>query len=230
MSVYVDRVLPCGRCGKERVVRDVDSANPSRHPPFAEQLAARSLNRFRCVECEHVDVSEGPMLWTDVTAGLVAYLLPPARRPSWQQLEAEVAAGLTGPVRYEGPDFVRAWGAGARIRLVFGLEELRQQVVLAGRGLDDAVVEVLKEPWVDHAEATGPVVDRVDPDGLHLVWPPPVDHIAAVPEAVAVLGWDAYRAAVERRDDLLARRPGLASGTWVHWVRARFPPLAAAER
>ncbi len=168
------------------------------------------------------------MLWTDVRAGLVAYLLPPARRQEWQRLEAEVAAGLTGPVRDEGPTFMQAWGATARIRLVFGLEELREKVILAGRGLDDGVVEVLKEPWADHAEATGPVVDRLEADGIHLASVPPVEEIGAVAHPVALVGWDRYEAAIERRESLLAQRPGLTDGTWVHWVRARFPPTASS--
>jgi stage V sporulation protein SpoVS len=164
------------------------------------------------------------MLWTDVAAGLVAYTLPPGRRLEWTRIEAEVAGGLAGPVRDEGPAFVRAWGATARIRLVFGLEELREKVVLAAAGIDDAVVEVLKDPWVDHAEVTGPVVDRAGPGGLYLVWPPPVEQIGAVPEPVAVIGWDEYEAATARRSELLTDRPGLTDGTWVHWVRGQFGP------
>ena len=49
------------------------------------------------------------------------------------------------PFREEGPEFVRAFGETIAIRLVFGLEELREKVLCRIHDLDDRVVEAMKE-------------------------------------------------------------------------------------
>jgi hypothetical protein len=229
MSVYSRQSLPCSRCGVTRTVDVVDSANPYRHPPFLDALLDRSFNRFRCKACGHVDVAEGPMLWTDVQFDLVAWLLPRSRRISWTQLEIDVEAGLRGPVRNEGPAFVQAWGRGACIRLVFGLEELREKAVARRHLLNDAVVEVLKLPYVDLEQGTGPVLESVDEEGLRLVAPPRPDGTAAgsVDErTLEVVSWPTYERRVARSEDDALQYPGLFRGTWVNWGRAPYAPRA----
>jgi hypothetical protein len=220
MSVYHVVPLGCSACGRARPVKVVDSANPLRHPPFLDALLARTFNRFPCPSCDNVDVLERPMLWTDVHHDLVAWMLPSSQRPAWSTVEIEVLGGLEGPVRWEGPPLVRSWGQRAAIRLVFGLEELRDKVVARRAMLDDRVVEILKLPYGDGDDAKGPVLEAVDATGLQFT----LDGAA-----VATVHWEEYRrvAAIDHSTS----HPGLYDGTWVHWLRAPFcahRPMAPA--
>ena len=226
MSVYQLRSLACGRCGVVRPVKVADSANPLRHPPFLDELLGRTFHRFPCRACTHVDVLDGPLLWTDVTADLVAHVLPASSRGSWVAAEAETIAGLGPAIRGEGPTFVRAWGAQARLRVVFGFEELREKVVARRHQLDDGVVEVLKLPYIDPESATGPVLESVEEDGLHLasaVGASGRDDEGPDVRAVATIPWSAYAAVVEERPVHESLHPGLFGGAWVHWARSGFP-------
>lgn len=228
MSVYQLRSLPCSLCGADRVVKIADSANPLRHPPFREDLLRRCLHRFGCAVCGHVDVHDGPMLWTDVRASLVAWVVPVADRMQWLRLEEVARHGLEHVVRSEGPSFVRDWGATARLRLVFGFEELREKVIATEHGLDDAALEVLKLPFVDHDRAEAPVLEEVSDEGLRLAMPVDVtgtDAAGSIGRTVAVLSWAEYDATVAARDELEVIHPGLYRGTWVSWGRSGFPPM-----
>jgi hypothetical protein len=220
VSIYELRSLWCAQCGLERTVKAVDSANPVRHPPFLDEVLDRSFLVSSCLRCGHAERLEGPVLWTDVPCGLVAWMAPAAGRPLWSSMEVEVATGLEVPTREEGPGFVRTWGRRSALRLVFGHEELREKVVAARAGLDDRLVEALKLPFGDAESCRGPVLEAVDDRGLLLAEPDPPH------AAVAVVSWDAYRSVGERlgTDPSLA---GLADATWVHWLRAPFPRHAA---
>jgi hypothetical protein len=232
MSVYAVRSLPCGACGEVRSVRTVQSANPTRHVAFRTELLDRTFNRFACRACGHVDVDEGPTLWTDIPADLVAMMMPTRDRIGWRQIEVEVAAALEGPVRDEGPTFVRDWGRGAFIRVVFGLEELREKVVIRQARLRDETIEVLKLPFGDLEQGQAPLVELVDDDGLHLAVPPSIDRPDTAPSStdrtVAILTWRDYERRLARSDEDALAHPGLFLGTWVNWGRAAYAPLARA--
>jgi hypothetical protein len=154
-------------------------------------------------------------------------MLPTTDRPLWSTAEIQVHDGLSGPL-HEGPSFVREWGSRASIRLVFGLEELRDKVVAYRSGVDDRVVEILKRPYADQELASGPVLEAVDESGLHLALPPPAvsDRQTAELRVVATVGWAEYGRHLGALDR--SEHPGLYAGTWVHWLRAPFPPLAPA--
>ncbi len=216
MSIYEVRTLGCGACGAVRTVKVVESANPERHPPFLDELLGRTLHRFRCDECGHVDVLEDPLLWTDARVGLVAGMLPPSQRPAWAELEVAVATGLATPVRDEGPVFVRQWGAEVEIRVVFGLEELREKVVAAHAGIDDRAVELCKVPYVDRALAIGPLLDHVADGGLQLR--------TGDGHGTLTVPWTTYEQAVTALAADPGAQPGLVQGAWVHWLRAPYAP------
>ena len=167
------------------------------------------------------------MLWTDVRASLVAWVMPTGERPRWRSVEQVAIDGLGHVVRSEGPSFVREWGSTARLRLVFGLEELREKVIAAEAALDDATVEVLKFPFIDHDRGEAPVLEEVSDDGLLLAMPVDItgtDAAGPAGRTVAMIGWDDYEKTYAARDDLAALHPGLFRGTWVSWARSGFPP------
>ena len=117
------------------------------------------------------------------------------------------------PLREEGPAFVRAFGETASIRLVFGLEELREKVVCRIHDLDDRVVESIKEDLV-----YGATLDSAEP-GMNLTFKDG-DRLFDVP-------WELLEETAARRKELAAELPGIfdPAATWVNAGRSRRAPL-----
>jgi hypothetical protein len=216
MSVTGRRTLACRGCGAAVEGMSIESANPARHPPFRDQLLARTLLRTACPGCgaphEHFD----RFVWTDLRGGLCACVVHEADRDDWADLEQEARDALSLPLREEGPDAVRAWGAGIAIRLVFGLEELRDKVVCSMHGLDDRLVEAAKLEL-----PPGAMLDDAVP-GEALTF-------RRVDGRVARIAWADYQALGHRAGALAAELVGLFDprSAWVSCARSRRPPRAA---
>lgn len=144
MSVTGWRTLACRGCGAAVEGLSIESANPVRHRPFRDQLLARTLLRMACPACSAPHEHYDRFVWTDLASRLCALVIHDAARDDWADLEHEAREALSLPLRQEGPEAVRAWGASIAIRLVFGLEELRDKVVCWTHGLDDRLVEAVK--------------------------------------------------------------------------------------
>lgn len=208
MSIRDRAPVECGRCAAVYSATRVESANPTRHPPFLAQLLDRSFLRSECPVCGHTQWNESAMLWTDLPGRLCACVRPPAERRNWRALEVEARAVLGGVFTGEGPPMVQAFGPQVHIRVVFGLEELREKVICRLHHLDDRVVEVLKLPLVDTERGEGPTLEAADEHGLTLV---------RAGERIEVSGGEYVAAARSGWED---EYPGLAMGNWVHWGRA----------
>jgi len=206
MSITYRAPRLCGSCGAEVSVLVIESANPTRHPPFQAALLARTLLRERCPACGNVQEHYEKFLWTDLPARLCVAVLRPEWRGDWRLVEAD-ARTLLVPLRDEGPQFVRDWNTGVALRVAFGLEELREKVVCRLAGIDDRVLEAIKierELGDHHLEAA----ER----GHRL--------LLARGDGTRELGWAEYQTAAGR-DRLAAQYPGLfGDAVWVHASRA----------
>jgi hypothetical protein len=219
MSISLNKVLPCRACGAAIEATTFESINPTRHAFLQDQLLARSLLLRSCASCGASHQHFDRLIWTDLPGKLCACVLQEAERPRWAELEREALGALSVPLRTEGPPAVRRWGAEVVIRLVFGLEELREKVVCRQAGLDDRVVEYLKVTLMDRARGVVPVLDSCDRTDADLCFRfLDRDVSMTVPR-------DRYRHAAGRTAELAAELPGLfaAGATWVHWGRARQP-------
>lgn len=218
MSITVTRTLPCRACGASVEGLTIESANPIRHPAFQERLLGRTLLRMTCGSCGAPHLHFDRFVWTDLPGRLCACVVHEEERPAWEPLERDAYAALSVPLREEGPPVVRAWGRSVAIRLVFGLEELREKVICRIHGLDDRIIEALKltSAMSDGAgDGAAPVLEDVVPeqrlsfrltDGARRVDVP----------------WEMYTAALGRQEALAVELPGLFAerSTWVHCRRA----------
>jgi hypothetical protein len=166
MSITATRTIACRACATAIDDLTIESANPTRHPWFQDQVLDRTLLRRTCPSCGAPHVHLDRLVWTDLPGRLCALVLRDDERGAWQQLEPEAVQALAVPLRDEGPAFVRAWGAEVAIRVVFGLEELREKVLGRIHGLDDRLVECVKLAAVGDPAAR---LEAVSPnDALHL--------------------------------------------------------------
>ncbi len=180
----------------------IESANPTRHPVFQERLLGRTLLRVSCPECHELHLHYDRFLWTDLPGRLSVAVLREDELPDWPELEPYLLKSLSVPFREEGPPVVRELGAELRLRLAFGLEELREKVVCRIHGLDDRVIEAMKEelPY-------GATLEDAEP-GTRLVF---------LEDGTAFdVPWDDYERTAADPPDL----PGLF-GPEVMWVNAQ---------
>ncbi|WP_437996486.1 CpXC domain-containing protein [Sorangium sp. So ce185] len=212
MSITAWRMLSCRACGAAVEGLTAESANPVRHPPFREGLLSRTLLRLPCPGCGTAHQHFDRFVWTDLPGRLCACVIHESERDDWADLEQEARDALSVPLREEGPEFVRAWGASVALRLVFGLEELREKVVCSMKDLDDRVVEAMKLEL-----PCGVILDDVTP-GQRLRF-----RLDARTRDVA---WAIYEQTAGRRDALAGELPGIFDprSAWVSCARARRPP------
>src|SRR5262249_49763575 len=135
--------IPCRRCGREIEAVTIESANVMRHPHFQEQLLERRLLKMSCPRCGAVHLHFDRFMWTDLPGRLCVIVMDDNDRADWPRLEPEAREAIAVPFS-EGPAAVRELGRALTIRLVFGLEELREKVLCRIHGLDDRLVEALK--------------------------------------------------------------------------------------
>ena len=208
MSVTKVKEIPCRACGEQVKALTIESANPVRHPPFQENLLARTLLRMECPHCGAAHEHYERFLWTDLPGRLSVIVVHESERLAWPSLEIEAHEALRVPFRDEGPYFIQLLGEETDFRLAFGLEELREKVVCRIHSLDDRVVETLKAelPY-------GAVLDDARPgDALTFL-----DGDRSIGVA-----WARYDDTAARIAELAQELPGLydPQATWINFARA----------
>jgi hypothetical protein len=208
VSTWFPEEVTCPACGTVQLARLAHGVHVARAPEVRDQVFARTFHRIECTRCGRAFTGQRPLLYTDMDRKHWLHVALEMERPRWPELE-EAAAAVFERVFATSP-LAQDQREGFRMRLVFGLEELREKLVVWRAGLDDAVIECVKLDAITHApelvSARAVIVDEVaDDGGLSLV----IDGSSrrAVPGAV-----------VERyRDDprLPSRFPELFGGRYV---------------
>jgi hypothetical protein len=213
MSITATKAIPCRACGDPIEALTIESANPTRHPWFQEKLLDRTLLRMSCPHCGAPHVHLDRFAWTDLPGLLCACVLREEERSGWRELEVEALAALSLPLHEEGPPVVREWGQRVAIRLVFGLEELREKVICRIHALDDRLVEALKTSLGEAGE-----LEAVTPgERLSFRVPP------AAGTPLVDVPWAVYERTLVRREALAAELPDLFDerSTWVNAGRRK---------
>jgi hypothetical protein len=136
--------VPCPACGTRLPVRVADNLNAERMTDARRWVLDRSLFQGAC-SCGTRFTAVHPFLYVDFERGLWIHVMPEDKRPEYHGREPEVVDAFHTAFDTErGPRFVASLAALVTPRLVYGYEELREKVVGADAGLDDAVVEALK--------------------------------------------------------------------------------------
>jgi CpXC protein len=219
MSITRVRRIPCRECGRPIEAVTIESANLMRHPHFQQQLLDRRLLRIACPRCGAEHLHFDRFMWTDLPGRFCAIVVHESERHDWARLEPETHDAIAIPFA-EGPPIVRELGQSLSIRLVFGLDELREKVTCRIHSLDDRFVEALK---VDLPY--GSSLETVTDEG-RLIFDDGNRHVEVAREH--------YDAVTARRAELAPALPGIfdPGAAWVSALRAHrapwTPPLAAA--
>jgi hypothetical protein len=236
MSTIYSAPFRCVDCGAALDVRVADSLNANRLPEARQWVLDRTLFQKTCA-CGRAVTALHPFLYADFERGLWLQVLREDDRPAYAAHERDVLAAYRAAFAPgTGPRFIEALGAMVVPRVVYGHEELREKVVCADAGLDDALVEALKlEILVGRPELLqrGVVLltlDGADPESLRLRaygFPPggPGQILGELTVARAT-----YDELAARTGAVRDSYPALFDGVYVNVQRYRFEPEPPGER
>lgn len=205
------------------------SLNALRHPEFRQALLDRNLHVFRCPDCDRQFMVETTLGYIDLDRRQLMSAFSEADRHN-ERACSELLMDTYRQTILEGPAWLAAQADRFLVRACFGLEELREKVVIDEAGLHDLPIEVMKgdllaaDPWFIASRVVTLRLDHVEGDELYF-WPSWFDRPPAgsTPPPVIVSRelYDTYASLGEA--ELLRRRPGIASGPHVNLLRLANP-------
>ena len=208
MSTWTERELTCA-CGQVVKARVTIGAHVGRAPQVRTAILDRSFHRFACT-CGSVIAVDTQFEYFDLDRRQLVLVGATSDRAAWPAFEHRLRETVLRTLAWGSPltsDLV------ARLapRVVFGVEALREKLILADAGLDDGLVECVKIRAIanDPRLARGSMrVDAVTSgDGLHV-------RNAARPDGFELpASW--VHAALHDRASLENRYPDLFSGGYV---------------
>ena len=218
MSTWFDESIRCPHCALEQTARLAHGVHVARAPEVRDQILARTFHAITCRGCAHIFVAQRPLIYTDMDRRHWVQVALPEERARWPEYETAVDEIFARA--FTGSPLARDLQERMKLRLVFGLEALREKLVLWQANLDDRAIECMKldlvrrDPSLARADL---VVDRVEGDAL-------VVRVDGTRELVApgVAEWDA-----DTR--LPARFPELFGGRYVSFHRLLGPRYKWAE-
>jgi len=159
--------IVCPACGVSQVGHVPDSVNVARRPGHRGEVLRRELMRVECAGCGVKVTIERELLYSDLDHGLFVLVFPRREREHHKRHAALAREVFRRAVLNEAPAVVADLFGRIEPRVVFGYDELREKVLANDRGLDDRVVEGLKELLLREIEVlrerrAGLLLDEVD--------------------------------------------------------------------
>ncbi|MCB9759764.1 MAG: hypothetical protein H6739_07965 [Alphaproteobacteria bacterium] len=160
MSIFHTEPVHCGACGTELQFRLVHSVNADRRPDLREAILSGAFQVQPCPTCE-LDVRPEPAFtYLDQELGLWIRALPVDRAPAWASFEEETLT-LYGKTFGDPRSAAAAIGDHLKARMTFGWAAVREKILCAQHGFDDATLEMVKAAAV-RSSPRPPVDDNVE--------------------------------------------------------------------
>lgn len=134
MAVFHPYPVRCA-CGAELVVNLADSINVKRTPASRGWILDGILHRATCHLCGSTFTVEKPFYYTDLGRNTLFKVLPRKERHTWKAASDELD---------RASKFVPKGGNDRTLRVVFGMDELREKLVAQDLSIDDRELELLK--------------------------------------------------------------------------------------
>lgn len=137
MAVFLPHTVQCV-CGNSINVSLADSINGKRSPEVRDKILRGELHRASCGQCGREMTVEKAFYYTDLRFNALFKVCPRGERHTWKDAGREVdeAAKLL-------PETVSAH-RGRALRVIFGIDHLREKLIAQDAGIDDRIVEALK--------------------------------------------------------------------------------------
>lgn len=159
MSIFRSVTLPCPVCAEAVECEVSHSVNADRRPDLRAAILDGSFQRIECPHCAAAFRIPPSASYMHAAAKLFLLAEPPADEAEWQVLEGKAQAAFARSFGAVADPAAREVAAGMQVRAVFGWAALREKLVAAEAGLDDATLELLKLAMI-RAEAGEMLSDR----------------------------------------------------------------------
>ena len=137
MAVFHPTTVKCP-CGNMLTAQLAESLNVKRSPADREKILRGELHRVSCPSCGRQMTVEKPFYYTDLDRNAFFKVLPRGERHLWKIASKNLkTAANFFPNQISQPD-------GRTLRVIFGMDELREKLVAQDAGMDDRIVELLK--------------------------------------------------------------------------------------
>lgn len=137
MAIFHPHTVQCP-CGNRLAVQLADSVNVKRQPEARQRILRGELHRAACSACGQTMTVEKPFYYTDFDRNVLFKVLPTSERHTWKQASTDLDKA-SGFIPADLSD------AGARtLRVLFGMDELREKLVAQDANIDDRLLELLK--------------------------------------------------------------------------------------
>lgn len=171
MSTWFDEQITCPGCGLEQTAKLARGIHVSRAPEARDQVFDRTFHRVTCRGCALRFVAARPLVYTDMERKHWVHVALAGETPRWPEME-KLASDVFERA-FTGSPLAAEMRDGFRLRLVFGMEELREKLVIWRAGYSDAVVECAKLQLIAKdtslALAERLLVDEIDDAGAALL-------------------------------------------------------------
>jgi hypothetical protein len=238
VSRFEPAQLRCA-CGAELQVTAADSLHVTNMPEAREAILRGEFHVFRCPSCGARVQLDKLLAYTDFGRWQWFTVFPEAALEAWEDAVRFAEQSFTATLEERSPPIVKEWAPRFRphLRAVFGLQALREKLMIADAGLDDRTVEALKLQllaWYGLPYAPGAHLwfARIEPgpdggDQLVFAWATSSGQDAGPPVPVAV-PLAAYQRLAIDREEARALAPALAASIAVDFRIARPRPAPAA--
>ena len=169
MSVFHHQTVTC-RCGATFTANVVRSLNVRSIPAARNDILTGTFHAFDCVECDALIRVEKAFAYIDFERNTIISVWPREIRHLWKEAESEMTKNISGALRN-----AHASNENQTRRVVFGLSELREKLVLEDAGLDDCQIELLKvlliyeHPFLVQQPRMNLTVDQVTEDNIEFL-------------------------------------------------------------
>jgi len=143
MSTWMRAGLACPACGGGVETPIAKGVHASRAPQTRAAILDGTLHRMQCTHCAAAIVIDAELLYTDFARGHWVQVGAAADLARWPTIERDALAGFQRWLTATSPA-IAPEAARFTVRVVLGLDELRERLLLWDAGLDDALVECAK--------------------------------------------------------------------------------------
>ncbi|WP_247661016.1 CpXC domain-containing protein [Ideonella alba] len=144
MSIFRTLTAHCSACGGAVPVDVVLSVNADRRPDLREAILDNSFQMRRCPGCGSETRLAPQFHYLDQKRGRWIAAWPRERLGDWEAAVEESHQAFDEAFGAAAPAGAQAIGRELSWRVTFGWPALREKVLLAGSGVDDVLIEMVK--------------------------------------------------------------------------------------
>ncbi len=154
MSIFNTVSMNCPRCKEALTFEVAHSVNAGRRPEMRRDILRGEFQRKSCPVCGAGFRLDAGFVYVDIAREQWLSAQPVTAVDQWQDREEQVRELFASAYGAKAPALARELGEKLRPRLVFGWSALREKLIAAEAGLDDAVLELLKMAMLRNLEKT----------------------------------------------------------------------------